>query len=628
MPLPLARGAVFGLDQLGAAVGLLPGNPLLETVRGLLPTFVVRRAFADLTDAEMDALVGRAQEQDPAYLPPVWANFLYIEDPPALVVDGLVAALGLWVGIVEFAYRTATPSDPGVIATANPLFAGQGYLSAAPTGIGVQTAWAAGADGSDTRYVDLEQGWLLTHEDLPPGIPLLAGANRPESFAHGCAVLGIVSGLDNTRGVVGIAPASLPRVVSHFDTNDDLTAKRARIASRIVFAANSLRFGDVLQLEVQLDVVVDGKSGHAPVEIDPLVFEAIRLVVKVGVIVVEAAGNDGADLDRFTFKGKFVLKRGGPDFKDSGAIVVGGCSAAVPHQRFDHLLPDGTRESSSFGSRVDCCAWGERVTACGSKTVPTVIDAYRAGPAYEQFFRGTSASTPIITGTCLLIQHLQAILPPRPGQLGKLGPATMRRILSSPGNGTPVTGNVGPMPDFVKILAAEFSTTTVPIHVKVLDVPAIDIDQMIANANTVFGPLGIHLVEASRETIDVEDGDLTRFVTLVVGSGDDGPTADQLDLFNLRAGAGPRDIVVYFVRTLLPAAGGSAIHPPDRPGVVVSTAMASEWTLAHQLGHVLGLGHVDDATALMTRHSTSALVDLPPDVSDGEAAAIFARLLA
>jgi len=41
-PVAIAKGQAFGLDQLGAAVGLLPGNPLLESVRALLPKFEVR----------------------------------------------------------------------------------------------------------------------------------------------------------------------------------------------------------------------------------------------------------------------------------------------------------------------------------------------------------------------------------------------------------------------------------------------------------------------------------------------------------------------------------------------------------------------------------------------------------
>lgn len=632
-PLGLEKGQTLGLDQLGALVGLLPGNPLLEAVRALLPDLVTRRVFDDLTDLQFQELVTRAQDNDPLYQPPVWSNFLFIEEVAGVDTEGLLAALRLWAGVVEFAHRMPTPSDPAVVATTNPFFVGQGYLGAAPTGVGVQAAWARGADGSDTRFVDLEQGWLLKHEDLPPGIPFLGGINNPLSFSHGCAVLGVVVGVDNNRGVVGMAPAALPRVISYFDPKDpkqpfDSKQARARVASRIASAALSLRFGDVLLLEVQFGATVDGKRVLVPVETDVGVFKAIELVVKTGVIVVEAAGNGNTNLDNFRLEGKATLKRNTPDFKESGAIMVGGCSSAVPHQRLDRVDPAGIHESSNFGSRVDCCAWGEHVITSGNRTKTTALDAYWAGPRYEDFFRGTSAAAPIITGMCLLIQNLQTLLP-QPGRPGRLGPASMRRMLSNPLNGTTVAGIVGPMPDFKKILANEYAAATLRLHVKVLaEPPDIAIDRMVANANAVYGSHGIEVVEASRETLDAAGTDLARFNTLVVGDRGDGPTAEQADLFDLRAGAGPGDIVVYFVRTLVPACAGSATHPPGRPGLVVSASTATEWTLAHVLGHVLGLEHVNDQNGLMTRRSTSSINNLPPDLSESEVASILAGTIA
>ena len=171
------------------------------------------RLFESLTPEELQSLVDRARTQSPDYVPPNFDTFLQIECPPGFNTEALVAALQQWAGVVETAYTAGVPSDP-VVGTTNPFFNRQGYLAAAPNGIGVQAAWTKGVDGSPSSFVDLEQGWLLTHEDLPQNIRLLAGTNRNTSFFHGCAVLGIVLAIDNAVGVAGIAPNTTAAVIS------------------------------------------------------------------------------------------------------------------------------------------------------------------------------------------------------------------------------------------------------------------------------------------------------------------------------------------------------------------------------------------------------------------------------
>ncbi len=102
-----------------------------------------------------------------------------------------------------------------------------------------------------------------------------------------------------------------------------------------------------------------------------------------------------------------------------------------------------------------------------------------------------------------------------------------------------------------------------------------------------------------------------------------GTTDEQDELFENRNLVGEGDLVIYFVQATNPPNGGCATHPSGRPGAIVvqpPTATASgaaPFTLAHEVGHVLGLGHVDDRNRLMFE-STGRITNLPPDISADE----------
>lgn len=169
---------------------------------------------------------------------------------------------------------------------------------------------------------------------------------------------------------------------------------------------------------------------------------------------------------------------------------------------------------------------------------------------------------------------------------------------------------------------AIMARNTVRIHTKALEEPeTVRIEAMLANARALLKLHHIDLVEVSRETFVGADDEIARFNTMAVN--EEAPTDDQTALFGFRGDAEPDDLVIYFVRTLVPAQAGCATHPPDRPGAIVATSLATEWTLAHQIGHVLGLEHVDAIGSLMTRRSAKTIEATVPELTDDQVATLM-----
>lgn len=404
-----------------------------QLARDVAPELVAAgsaRPLFDTVDPKvLDELVARAVRTDPTYRPADFHAWYQIDlsgfDPDA--THALVRRLAARDEIDTAHLLQAGP--PPVVAIDDPRSADQGYLDPAPDGIDARFAWNfPGGDGAGTAYVDLEQGWDLAHEDLvAAGITLISGTSAayPE---HGTSVLGEISMTDNTTGGVGIAPAASARVVSQHQPGGYNTP------GAILSALAVMAFGDVLLLEAQETDPVGGQY-YWPVEIADASYEAIRLGTALGITVVEAACNGGYDLDAYTnLSGRRIFDRTSPDFRDSGAVMVGAGSAAAPHSRLGF---------SNHGNRVDCYGWGESIDTATTDAAGT------DHTAYTSYFGGTSGASPIVVGAALAVQGLAQ------QSLGyRLAPPALRRMLVRGGtpSAAPASDRIGVMPNLRAII--------------------------------------------------------------------------------------------------------------------------------------------------------------------------------
>ncbi|WP_089607968.1 S8 family peptidase [Bacillus cereus] len=414
-------------------------NPELIGILAEYPNVTINRLFNSLNPKEIKNLGKEIKDSD--HISSNLLNYYIVETQDDIDVQALLTKIEK-SSLVETAYLQEEETPPAerlpnlsVNPYDEPRLTRQGYLEPAPLGINAPYAWSIkGGDGKGTTFVDMEYGWLFNHEDLVnQKIELISGQNKSEHHDHGTSVLGIVSAEDNNIGGIGIAPKAKVKVVSQIRDNGNYNT-----ADAILSAVNNMQAGDILLLEAQATYDGYGDKNYFPVEVKPDIFDAIRMGTNKGIIIIEAGANGGNDLDQFRDRnGKQVLNRNSPDFKDSGAIMVGAASARVPHKR---------SYFSNYGSRVDVYGWGNAVDTTDAKPSEFITNLYTSS------FAGTSSASPIIAGAAASIQGIA-----KNNQGRVYTPRQLRAILSDSSTGTksndPTSDKIGVLPDLKAILS-------------------------------------------------------------------------------------------------------------------------------------------------------------------------------
>jgi subtilisin family serine protease len=349
---------------------------------------------------------------------PVWKAFVAPRPVPAAVLNG-----------AQVGSRNFEPS--------------QGYLHAAPNGIGAMEVWSlGGAKGTGITICDIEGNWNRAHEDLPSGIPLIGGTviNDLGWRNHGTAVLGEMISIPSQKGTVGISHAA--RAVVHSAVINGVF----NTAGAINNAARNLRAGDVILIELQ----ATGPNGkYVAMQFWGDIFSAIAAATAKGITVVEAAGNGNEDFQLPIFNNTGLQK-------DSGAIVVG--AGVPPTNHFDNDnayasigVPRSRIWFSNYGKIVNVQAWGWHVTTLGYGDAQ---GGASENTWYTLRFSGTSSASPIVTGSVACLQGRAKSKNGAP-----MTPAKVRSILMSTGTpqqagpGVPLTQNIGPQPNLPRAMS-------------------------------------------------------------------------------------------------------------------------------------------------------------------------------
>lgn len=345
------------------------------------PGISIRPLFGSIPTDRLGLLAQLGERNDQSYRAPDFLSYFVISLPRGVGAREVVREISTWRS-VQFAYFDPPGQDP-LVQVGDPRLRNYHYLGPNPAGINSDHALMfQGGDGSGQHFVDLELGWTRDHQDLVGlGIKVLFGQVCDSSRPHGTSVVSIVCGASNLLGGRGIAQGVDTADVVSYSDDEEL------VPQAIVKASDALPKGGVLLLEVQ--------KSYRPTELLKADYEAIRNATARGIIVIEAGGNGGYDLDNSrNVENKLVLNTGDPNYQDSGAVVVGAATAKHPHERMSY---------SNYGSRVDCYAWGENVY-CATSNDKSPFETADHVPDFD----GTSSASAIIAGAALAVQGMSA----------------------------------------------------------------------------------------------------------------------------------------------------------------------------------------------------------------------------
>lgn len=293
-------------------------------------------------------------------------------------------------------------------------------LQWAPQAVEAPAAWAAGYTGAGVRVAVIDGGIFSAHPDLAANIDVASsrsfvpGFNFNQdtgTFWHGTHVAGIVAAIDNSTGVVGIAPGATIVGVKALHNG---SGAFSWIISAILYAATPRSAGGGGADIINMSLGAEFERGGGNTGAGPLVAamnKAVNYADRNGVLVVSAAGNSALDLDH-TGSVIAVPAQSGSGIAVSATGPEGFGLGATNFRRISSYTNYGTSAITVAGPGGDFTLPGNaactKLTATGAPVTTAcwvfdmVLSTSRAGYTWAA---GTSMAAPAVSAVAALIRQ-------------------------------------------------------------------------------------------------------------------------------------------------------------------------------------------------------------------------------
>ena len=253
--------------------------------------------------------------------------------------------------------------------------------------------------GNKVKVAVVELGANFAYVEMSAATFLGGNASNVASDnEHGTAVASIITGRNDGVGIVGFATSA-----AFYVTYDGADGGDA-ISNALMRAYNTVGAGGIISVSQQ---VTDPTGSYVPITYNYSVYNTVNSIIQNNCAVYMAAGNTGIKLDDhdpsfhpFTQPGLVP-----------GTVYVGaGAPPGVQGQPALSRLQFTSTTGSNYGSYVIMQGWGAFVEAASTENNAQLTggayfnNAEGDNYAYTENFAGTSAATPIVAGSAVLLQ--------------------------------------------------------------------------------------------------------------------------------------------------------------------------------------------------------------------------------